>query len=364
MRYAVIMAGGSGTRLWPMSRKGRPKQLIPFLDGRSLLQMAWERLDGLIPPDRICVCAAEEHRAVILAALPELRSDMFFGEPTGRDTLNAVGLSATILRKLDADGVFAAVTADHIIGPVDAFRSYLDRGFSIVERDPATMATFGIRPTAPATGFGYLAIGAPLGDGVVAVEEFKEKPKPPLAAEYFEAGPDRYLWNSGMFVWHAATLLDCMSRYEPETFAGLKRISDAWDTAERANVLGKTYPRLRKISVDFAVMERASRDPDYRVAAVPMRLEWMDVGNWANFALTCPSDEDGNRLHAPTVVLQDCRETLVAGTDPGHLIAAVGCEGLVIVHTPDATLVCPSDRVEEVKDLTGRIMERMGPQAL
>jgi mannose-1-phosphate guanylyltransferase len=347
-----------------MSRHHQPKQLVPFLDGRSLLHMAWERLDGLIDADRIGVCAAEAYRDAILCALPDLRTEMYIGEPTGRDTLNAAGLSAAVLARMDPGATVALVTSDHIIGPVDAFRAYLDQGYGIVEQDPGTMVTFGITPTAPATGFGYLALDKPIGNGVFSVSEFCEKPELPIAEKYFEAGPERYLWNSGMFVWNVATLLDCIRRYEPEVYDGLSRIADAWDTPAHSEVIEAEYPRLRKISVDFAVMERAARDPSLKVVAVPMRLEWMDVGNWASFARTCPEDEDGNRLHAPRAVLLDCRSTLVASTDPDHLIAAVGCDGLIVVHTPDATLICPADRVEDVKALTGRIMECIGPEAL
>lgn len=364
MRYAVIMAGGSGTRLWPMSRRNTPKQLIPFLDGRSLLQMAWERLIGLIEPDGICVCAAEAHREPIMVALPELRSHRFIGEPMGRDTLNAIGLSAVVLYREDPDAVFAAVTSDHIIGPPEAFREYLDRGFAAVEDDPCAVATFGIRPTAASTGFGYLEIGEPVGGGLRTVVRFHEKPELPRAQEFFEAGPDRFLWNSGMFVWRASTLLDCIRRYEPEVHSGLLRIADAWESPSRDAVLRETYPTLRKISVDFAVMQPAAQDPAVRVVAVPMRLEWMDVGNWSSFAQTCPADEAGNRLHAGRAILQGCRETLVASTDPGHLIAAIGCEGMVIVHTPDATLICPADRVEDVKTIAGKVQERFGHEAV
>lgn len=282
----------------------------------------------------------------------------------GRDTLNAIGLSAAVLNREDPEAVFAAVTSDHIIGPADAFREYIRRGYEAVETDPSAVATFGIRPTAPSTGFGYLEIGEELGEGLRRVVKFHEKPKAPIAEEYFAAGPERYLWNSGMFVWQASTLLDCIQRYEPETYAGLQAIADAWETPSRDAVLQETYPGLRKISVDFAIMQPAAADPLLSIVAVPMRLEWMDVGNWASFAQTCPADEAGNRLHAPRAVLQGCRDTLVASTDPDHLIAAVGCEGLVVVHTPDATLICPADRVEDVKDLTGKIQERFGPEAL
>lgn len=364
MRYAVIMAGGSGTRLWPMSRRGNPKQLIPFLDGRSLLQMAWERLDGLLEPERIYVCAAEEHRRAIAEVLPDLRPACYIGEPVGRDTLNAAGLSAGVIHRRDPDAIIATVTADHIIGPTERFQAYVAMGFELVERDQGGLVTFGVTPTAPATGFGYLEIGPRLEAGVHQVLRFCEKPELPQAQVYFDAGPERYLWNSGMFVWRADTLLDCIEHYEPDTFDGLRRITAAWEGPDARTVLAKTYPDLRKISVDYAVMERVSQEPGGRVLAVPMTLEWMDVGNWRNFALTCPSDDAGNRIGADRAILQGCRNTLAASSDPNHLVAVVGCEGLMVIHTPDATLICPADRVEDVKPLTEAIAERFGPEAL
>jgi len=360
----MIMAGGSGTRLWPMSRRGTPKQLIPFLDGRSLLQMAWERLEGLIPPERVYVCAPEEHRRSIAAALPDLHPGNYIGEPSGRDTLNAVGLSATVIGLHDPDALFAAVTADHIIGPKEAFQQFVAHGFDVCERDPRAMVTFGITPTAPATGFGYLELGERRAAGVYAVRQFREKPGLATARQFYDAGPERFLWNSGMFVWRAGTLLECIRRFEPSTAEGLEAIGRAWDGPERAGTLEQTYGHFRKISVDYALMEPASRDPAFRVVAVPMRIEWMDVGNWSSFAKTCPADPAGNRLSARRAIVQDSRDTLVASSDPAHLIAVIGCEGLMVIHTPDATLVCPADQAEAVKDLTQTINERFGPEAL
>jgi mannose-1-phosphate guanylyltransferase len=347
-----------------MSRRGKPKQLIPFLDGRTLLYMAWERLEGLLPPEQIYVCASEDHRRVILDSLPDLPPDNFIGEPMGMDTLNAVALSSIVVGMRDPDAVLAVVTGDHIIGPRDRFQAYVARGFELVEQDPRVLITFGITPTAPATGFGYLELGERVGEGVYVLRTFKEKPQAPTAEEYFAAGPERYLWNSGMFVWRPEMLLGCVRRYEPETFAGLQRIREAWAGPDRVQVLADTYPTLHKISVDYAVMERASKDPTMRVLALPMSLEWMDVGNWQSFALTCPADPDGNRIAADRAVLEDCKGTLVASTDPSHIIAVVGCTGLMVIHTPDATLICSAELAEAVKDVTKRIGERFGPDAL
>ena len=360
MRYALIIAGGSGTRLWPMSRGTLPKQLIPFISGKSLLEIAYERLEGLIPAERRFICAGEKHAQVIRGAIAGLSPKQFLGEPTGRDTLNAVGFGAAVIGKHDPDAVIAIFTADHLIRPIDRFQEIIAQGFEVAESHPKALVTFGIAPTQPATSYGYLELGDPLGPTARVVERFKEKPDEATAKKYFAAGPDRYLWNSGMFVWRAQTLLECIRRYEPASASALSRVAEAWGSAEQSAVLNEVYPTLRKVSVDFAVMEPASHDPAFGVAAVPMPLEWLDVGSWLMFAETCPRDEQGNALAAQRHVLVDSRRTLVASSDPEHVIATIGCEDMLIIHTPDATLVCRADRAEEIKKVYGLVGERFG----
>jgi mannose-1-phosphate guanylyltransferase len=360
MRYALIIAGGSGTRLWPMSRAALPKQLIPLIDGRSLLEVAVRRLDGLLPPDRCFICAGAGHAAAICSALPQLGPERFLGEPCGRDTLNAVGFSAAVIARRDPEAVIGVFTADHVIEPVDRFQAIVSSGYELVEQRPNILATFGIAPTGPAVGYGYLEMGEPLGPTARRVLQFREKPDLKTAQQYVDAGPERFLWNSGMFVWRAETLLDCIRRFAPENHAGLMRIADAWDTPKRQAVLEEVYPTLRKISVDFAVMEPASRDASVAVAAIPMPLSWLDVGSWPALAQTAPRDEQGNSLAAARTLLLNTRGTLAASSDPAHLIATIGCDDLVIVHTPDATLVCRKDCADAVKELHQQVAARYG----
>jgi mannose-1-phosphate guanylyltransferase len=375
MRYAMIMAGGAGTRLWPMSRKGKPKQLLRFIhsrDGssppRSLIEIAADRLEGLVPAERRFICTAEAYRAAIRADLPTFSDERILGEPMGRDTVNAVGFAAAVLSKLDPDAVFAVLTADHIIEPVGVFRERVELGFRLVEADPRRLVTFSIKPTYPATGFGYVERGRPvrgMGEGVEGlafhVERFVEKPDRPRAEAYVRSGV--FGWNSGMFVWKASTFLECLERFKPESHEGLMRIRDAWGGKDQRSVLEGVYPTLPKISVDYAVMEPASKaasagDPTVSVCTVLMDLSWLDVGSWPAYAQTLGGDEAGNRVAGPgaTLVVQG-RNNLVVNATAGHTVTVLGGEGLVVVHTADATLVMPLSKAEELKALHARVEE-------
>ncbi len=378
MRYAMIMAGGAGTRLWPMSRKDRPKQLLRFIHSRdrddlprSLLEIAAHRLEGLVPTDRRYICTAEAYRESIRRDLPEFTDERILGEPAGRDTVNAVGFAAAVFTRIDPDAVFAVLTADHIIEPLDIFRQRMDLGYRLVEADPRRLVTFSIRPTYPATGFGYVERGRPIRDPEVPdaenlafhVERFVEKPDLHRAQAYVQSG--LFGWNSGMFVWKAATFLECLRRWKPESHAGMMRIRDAWGTPAFREVIEQVYPTLPRISVDFAVMEPASRaassgDPDVSVCTVLMDVHWLDVGSWPAYAETLPPDASGNRTagEGSSLVVQGSGN-LVVNASAGHLVAVLGAVELVVVHTADATLIMPRSKAEELKALHARVDERL-----
>ena len=339
-----------------MSRARQPKQLIPFIGGRSLLQVAYDRIDGLVRSDGRYICAGDSHREGVLAALPDFDGSHFLGEPTGRDTLNAVGYAAAVIARRDPDAIVAVFTADHIIEPVDQFRAIVEQGYAIVEENPQALVTFGIAPTHAATAYGYLQLGESVpGHEAFLVDQFREKPPADIATQYLSAGPSRYLWNSGMFVWRASTLLDCILRYRPVNHQGLMQIAQQWGSAQQELTLAEVYPKLEKVSVDYAVMEPASKDAKVKVIAVPMPLSWLDVGSWPAFAETCAHDEQGNAMGEGKHLLMDTRNTLVASSEPGHLIATVGCDDLIIIHTPDATLVCRKDQAEAIKQLHAKV---------
>lgn len=347
-----------------MSRADQPKQLIPFVRGKSLLEIAADRLEGLIDADRVFICTGESYRQQIRAALPRFDDAHILGEPEGRDTLGAVAFPAAVIARDDPDAVIAVFTADHLIEPVDVFQQRVDAAYRVAERYADTLVTFGIEPTHAATGFGYVELGDPIDgfDDAHRTAEFKEKPDAATAQRYIDSG--RYLWNSGMFVWRASTLLGCVERYEPEVHAAVTRIAEAWSTPQRDAVLNEVYPTLKKISVDYGVMEPACRDDRVRVATVRMPVKWLDVGSWPAFGQTLDADADGNRVDGVLAALLDSRDNLVVSDNPRHLIATIGVDNLVIIHTERATLICPADEAQRIKELHARVGELFGEEYL
>jgi mannose-1-phosphate guanylyltransferase len=365
MQYGVIMAGGAGTRLWPLSRSTMPKQLLQVIKGKSLLQLSYERLRGVLPPERIFVCTSAAHRDAVLSNLPELPTDNLHGEPEGRDTANAVGFPAAILHKRDKDAVFAVVTADHVIEPIDTFQAAIRTAFDVVEKNPNALVTFGIIPSYGHTGLGYIHRGEALPSfkGAFKVQAFKEKPDKPTADRYVESG--RYYWNSGMFVWRADTVLNELAAHLKEAHAGLMKIADAWDSPNRADVLNETYPKLPKISIDYAVMEPASQNKGRaQVMTVEMNVQWLDVGSWPALAETLAIDDQDNASDAQTFVYLDSDDNIVISQEPQHLVTMIGVSDMIIIHTKDATLVCPKREAQRVKELVGKVKGKYGNKYL
>src|SRR4051812_30138765 len=364
MQYGVIMAGGAGTRLWPISRSDKPKQLLNVVRGKSLLQLSYERLRGLLPPERIFVCTGAAHGQAVLENLPELPKENLLGEPQGRDTANAVGFPAAVLAKRDKDAVAAFITADHVIEPIDTFQSSVRTAFDVVAEQPNALVTFGIVPTHGHTGLGYIHRGEALavkGKPAAAykVQAFKEKPDKATADRYVESG--RYYWNSGMFVWRCDTVFNELGMHLPENHAGLKKIADAWNSPQQDATLKDVYPKLKKISVDYAIMEPASQHKGKgQVVVVEMPVKWLDVGSWPALSETLAMDEHDNAVDCNTCFFLDSDGNIVISTDPEHLISTIGLSDMIIVHTKDATLVCPKGEAQRVKELVGKVKEKFG----
>lgn len=360
MQYGVIMAGGAGTRLWPLSRGDRPKQLLPVVKGRSLLRLAYERLRGLLPPERIYVCTLARHGEQVLANLPELPPGNLLGEPEGRDTANAIGFTAFALQKRDKDAVVAIVTADHVIEPAAKFQESLKTAFDVIAEDKLALVTFGIVPTDGNTGLGYIHRGEALArPGAYRVQAFKEKPDKATADRYVESG--RYYWNSGMFVWRCETVLGELASHLPEAHKLLARIGEAWGTPAQQSVLEQVYPQLPKISIDYAVMEPASlHKGKAHVVTVEMPVDWLDVGSWPSLAEILPTDGHDNSVECPLCVMVDSDNNIIVSHDPNRLIATLGVSDMIIVQTSDVTMICPKSEAQRVKDLVGKVRERFG----
>lgn len=357
MFYAVIPAGGSGTRLWPLSRASNPK-FLHLLTGTSatLLQTTVERLAPLASANETYVVTGAAHAAGVARQVLDLPAANLVIEPSPRDSCAAIGLAAAIIAHRDPAAVMGSFAADHLIGDADHFAGVVRE--AITGAKQGFLMTIGITPTHPETGYGYLQCGGQYGDGPMRrVEEFKEKPSLEVAARYVESG--RYLWNAGMFVWQVQTFLGELARQQPELHAGVMRIAAAWGTADQDRILGEVWPTLRRISVDYAVMEGAAAAG--LVATVPGDFGWTDVGDFDTLGGILPADEAGNVVvttgsDKPDILLKDATGTVVV-SHSDRLIAVLGMHDVIVVDTSDAVLVCARDRAQDVKSLVDELTE-------
>ena len=353
MRHAIIMAGGAGKRLWPLSRAGRPKQLLPLIAGRSLLEAAVDRLDGVFEPANIHVITNAEYAGAVAETLTELPAENIVGEPVGRDTANAVALGAALLAGKDQDATMAVFTADHVIRPVATFAESVRLACRAAEADGEALVTFGIPPTWAHTGLGYVHVGEESRDGVFAVRGFKEKPEAPAARKYVRSG--QYYWNSGMFVWTLGAISGALAEFLPASVERLAGVTKAVQAGEDYTaLLAEVYPGLEKISIDYAVMERARN-----VKMVPLSCEWLDVGSWPALKRVSEADEAGNTVLAANASILEGSGNIIVSEDD-HLLAVLGMTDCVIVHSPDATLVCSESAAERLKDLVARVEDKYG----
>ncbi|MFN2144694.1 MAG: mannose-1-phosphate guanylyltransferase, partial [Anaerolineales bacterium] len=334
--YAVIMAGGGGTRLWPLSRKQSPKQTLKLDGERSLFEIAVSRLLGLFPAERILVVTSASLAEFFKQDQPEIPAENYVIEPSGKNTAAAIGLAAVTLKMRDPQAVMAVVTADHFIEREGRFLHVLRSAGQVAE--DGYLVTLGIQPTYPATGFGYIQQGAYLGTYanivVFKAERFKEKPDQKTAIEFIE-GED-HSWNSGMFIWQVEKILAEIKRQMPQLDGVLNAIAAAWDTPNRQSVLEKEWETLDKVSIDFGIMEGAEN-----VAVIPARgLGWSDVGSWNTVYEVLPKTAEGNVLNSEQCIAQQTRNTMIfAGEDSKRLIVTLGVDNLVIVDTGDVLMI-------------------------
>ena len=346
----VIMAGGAGTRFWPLSTAERPKQFLRLVDEESLLQKSFLRLDGLIDRERILVLTNEAFVPLVREQLPQVPAHNVVGEPLRRDTAAAVCLAAALARKRFGDSVIATVTADHLIEPVDEFRKCLVSAARGAASSRA-LYTFGIRPTSPATAYGYLEAGErlDLDPGVqhFRVASFREKPDLQLARQYLASG--NYFWNSGMFLWSTQAILRELEANLPRHVRRLTAAVESFGTDSWPQALVAGLDPLESISIDFAVMEKA-RD----VRCVASSFSWTDLGGWLALLPFLDEDRDGNACRGRVRTL-DARGNLIYCDDPAETVVVVGVEGLVAVRAGDRTLIVPRDRLEEIKSVVAKL---------
>lgn len=338
------MAGGSGTRFWPLSRKHKPKQTLPILGGATMVRQTVERLFPLFDARQVYVVTAKEHADVVRRDLDLLPQENIIDEPTGRDTAAAIGLAATFLHWRDEHAAFAVLPADHFIDQPLKFQGALARGREAART--GALVTFGIKPRYAATSYGYLQRGEKQ-DGVWRVKRFCEKPKAEVAQEFLKSGD--YYWNGGIFVWEAKTILAAIEKFLPELSASLKSIGAALGTSRLPSTLSKEYGNIKRISIDYGVMEKAEK-----VLMVETDFEWDDVGSWSAAADRRAKDGAGNAIEGQVFAVES-KNSLVLSSDPNHLVGVLGLEDFVVVHTPDATLVCPKNRADDLKKLVEEI---------
>jgi len=343
--YVVIMAGGSGTRLWPMSRTARPKQFQRLVSDRSMIQETYDRVLPLAGPESIFVATTAPLVEACLEELPTLPAQNILVEPVARNTGPAIGYAAAFFAHTDPDAIVATVHADHIIGRPERFREALTIAHDAVTACPDLLATIGLRPTWGNPGFGYIRTAGPATElAVTPVEEFKEKPAPEVAAQYVDSGG--YLWNAGYFVFRAGRMVDRIAAYDGEMAAGLARMQAAFGTPRAASSLQREYHAFRKVPIDELVFEPESLAG--RVVVVPAELDWDDLGSWKTLREVLGSGAEHGLVTRGDVVAVDTDDTLVYATG-GRLVAVLGLSGMVVVDTPDALLVCPAERSEEVR---------------
>ncbi len=341
------MAGGSGERFWPMSRHATPKHMLPIVGRGAMITQTVERLKGLIPPERVLILTQKYQIKRLRELCPQLPKKNFFAEPMRRDTAAAAALAGLLIEKRDPNATFVVLPSDAYIKDAAAYRKTLKIALEAASKNDL-IVTVGMKPTRPATNYGYLKTGKPTKglNGVLNVERFVEKPDLSTAKKYLKQGG--YYWNGGVFAWSVPTLKAAFKKHCPALSKPFSRLAQAKNFEAE---LQKVFPKLDRISVDYAVMEKADN-----IAMVPATFDWDDVGEWTSTARHHAKDENGNTLCAQAV-LEASKNNIVYSGNKKHLIALCGVKNLIVVHTPDATLVCDKAHAGHLKELLKKVPE-------
>lgn len=352
-KYAVILAGGRGERFWPLSTSQRPKQLLSLVGERSLLAQAVDRLEGLIPPERVYVITNEDLVEASGKAAPELPPENIIGEPFGRDTAAAAALGAALVKAKDPAASFCILTADHIIGDLDLYRATLSEGLDLAQREEV-LITIGIQPAEPSTAYGYIEATnetySAAGIHFLKADRFVEKPDARTAKEYLDSG--RFFWNSGMFVWSVHALQAALARHRPVLAEMIDRLVPTVGKGDFLPALAKEYEALEKISIDYALMEKADN-----ILMARGTFAWDDVGSWPALENHFDPDAEGN------IAIGDCAAVEADGNivySKGRLTALIGVKDLVVVQAEDVTLICPRERAQDIKKMVEKLRQTGG----
>ena len=350
MNYALIMAGGAGTRLWPLSRDGHSKPSLQLYSDQSMFQIAVERLYPLFTPEQILVVASQKHIPDLAQQVPEIPQENHIVEPEGRGTASAIGLAAIHLLKRDPDATMAVLTADHHIGKRKTFRNVVKAAIDLAQED--YIVTLGITPTWPSTQYGYIeqagAVGEYNGFKAYHAKRFVEKPNLDNAQTMLSLGT--YTWNSGMFIWKVSVIMNEFRKQMPDLYETLMRIAKAIDTPDYEQVLTANWSSIVKQTIDYGIMENAKN-----ILVIPADMDWLDVGTWSSLKSLLPTDEKGNSTRGD-VLLQDSQNTLVMGST--RVITGLGLKDLIIVDTPDALLISTLEESGKVGKIVDILKEK------
>jgi mannose-1-phosphate guanylyltransferase len=349
--YAVIMAGGGGTRLWPLSRQSKPKQMLRLIDERSLFQVAVQRLAGVFPSERILIVTVADQAAELRQQAPEIPADNFLLEPMPRGTASVIGLAGVVLQERDPDAMMAVLTSDHFIGNEVKFEQLLQAAMQVAQ--DGYLVTLGIEPNTPSTAYGYIQLGESVGTyhglNVYHALRFKEKPDGSQAISMLASGD--HAWNSGMFVWRVNQIMEEFARQMPDLSARLETITQSWNTPDRKTVLKQEWPQIEAETIDYGIMEGARK-----VAVIPAEgLNWSDVGSWDSLFDVLTPDGDGNIVLSGQHIGLETSNSLVYHNDQDRLVVTIGIEDLVVVDTGDVLLVCHKEEAQKVRQVVHQL---------